>query len=152
MNNVRATVLIIDDEPLVLEMFAYVLRESGFRVKAALSAEEGLSILGSSQVDALISDIYLAALDGFDVAKVAREQQPDLPILLVTGRPDRCDELRARSEGYGYLSKPMDLSSFVSEAQALLPHVDFRQRVRLRRAIKRKLPERANALRRTVTA
>ena len=112
-NQRKSNVLLIDDEPLVLEMFAYTLRAAGFRVKTAVSAEEGLHIFQRCKIDILVSDIRLGEFDGFDVACAARRQNHTLPVVLITGFPSEEEQARAERWNFGYLSKPMILGDLV---------------------------------------
>jgi DNA-binding response OmpR family regulator len=124
MKTKKPTVLLIDDEPLVLEMFAYVLRESGLRVKTALSPEEGLEILAYAKIDALISDVFLEPINGFDVARIARRELPALPVVLITGRPSPEDQRRATQNEMMYLSKPLDVRALVAHVLHSVSGVD----------------------------
>jgi CheY-like chemotaxis protein len=82
------TVLVVEDDPEVLVFFEIGLEWQGFQVVSASSAGEALNILGSGfpRVAALVCDIRLGdGLDGWEIARCAREITPDLPIVYVTG-------------------------------------------------------------------
>ncbi|MCB0323621.1 MAG: response regulator [Bdellovibrionales bacterium] len=115
------TLLLIDDEPLVLEMFAYVLRAVGYRVKTAISAEEGLELLCRSRIDGLISDVCLDGLDGFGIAAIAQRHHPVLPVMLISGSSTQQIEIEAAKRGYTFVHKPIPLDHFVDTAMRLFP-------------------------------
>jgi CheY-like chemotaxis protein len=103
----RGKVLLVDDEPLVLEMFESVLRRDGFDVVTATNSPEARECLRKYNFDLLLCDVWLEELDGFAVAEIARERMPQIGVILVTGRPSQKDQEFAESKGYAYLSKPV---------------------------------------------
>lgn len=86
--DLRASVLLVEDEVLVLDLIAETLIESGFDVRTAASLGEATGVL-DAQVDAIqavITDINLGAgKRGWDVARQARELNPEIPIIYMTG-------------------------------------------------------------------
>jgi CheY-like chemotaxis protein len=82
------TILVVEDEPTVLMFLEEALAESGYTVVSARSGGEALNILGDglSDFSALVADIRIGdGLDGWEIARCAREIIPDLPIVYVTG-------------------------------------------------------------------
>ena len=86
-SNGAATVLVVEDEPLILDMISGELTEQGFAVLEAETGEAALSIIESGQrVDVLFTDIRLPGeLDGWRLAATAREAKPELPVIYATG-------------------------------------------------------------------
>ncbi len=83
----RLSVLVVEDEPLILDIVADELNEAGFQVLQATTGEEAVAILeGVSSVDLLLTDIRLPGrLDGWGVAEHARQRFQTLPVIYVTG-------------------------------------------------------------------
>ena len=82
------TILVVEDEPTVLMFLEEALAESGYTVVSARSGGEALNILGDglSDFSVLVADIRIGdGLDGWEIARCAREIIPDLPIVYVTG-------------------------------------------------------------------
>lgn len=104
-NNAR--ILLVDDEPLVLDMFEAVLRAEGFDVVTALTSDEACRYLLRESFDVLLCDIWLDSMDGFAVARFAKQRLENIGVVLVTGRPNKKDEQISDSLGYNYLSKPV---------------------------------------------
>ncbi len=102
----RASILLVDDEPLVLEMFESVLSEEGYDVTIASSAKQAVDILDKRSFEVLISDVLLDDLDGFEIQAHAKRKYPDIGVVLITGAPNPVDEQRAFIFGINYLSKP----------------------------------------------
>jgi CheY-like chemotaxis protein len=83
----RTSVLIVEDEPMILDIVADELSDAGFHVLQATTGEEAVAILeGTEAVDLLLTDIRLPGkLDGWCVAERARERFATLPVIYVTG-------------------------------------------------------------------
>lgn len=82
------TILVVEDEPTVLMFLEEALAEGGYTVVSARSGGEALNILGDglSDFSVLVADIRIGdGLDGWEIARCAREIIPDLPIVYVTG-------------------------------------------------------------------
>jgi CheY-like chemotaxis protein len=81
-------VLVVEDEPLLLYMLADTLEEAGFSVSAVSSGDDALACLETAdQNQALVTDINLGRrqLTGWDIARRAREHDPRMPVVYVTG-------------------------------------------------------------------
>jgi len=82
----RATILLVDDEELVREGTAEMLRDIGYQILTAASGGEALSLLrGDNGIDLIISDYLMPGMNGVDLIQRARSIAPDVPALLITG-------------------------------------------------------------------
>ena len=84
----RRTILVVEDEVLLLQLLSEELEEFGYRVVPTMRGDEALSELRAApdSVDLLITDIRLpGTLDGWAIAEEARRIKPDLPVIYVTG-------------------------------------------------------------------
>jgi len=89
------TVLLIEDEPSVLETVARVLTHLGHTVVRATGGREGLACLeGGEDVDLVLTDLMMPDMTGRDVARAVKERRPDLPVGLMTGTPETLAEDR----------------------------------------------------------
>ena len=80
------TVLVVDDEPIVLQVLTSALREAGMNVRSAPNGLAAASILADGLVpQVLITDLSMPGMDGFDLADLARKLLPDLPVIFTTG-------------------------------------------------------------------
>ena len=89
----KSNVLAVDDDPLLLELLVVYLKDLGYEVIAESSPIIGLRRIKHAKVDVLVTDIHMPELDGLELARQAREAQPDLPIVFVSGyfaSSDRC--------------------------------------------------------------
>jgi len=108
-------VLVVDDEPELRRLFRRNLVRAGHSVVEARSGREALALARHLAFDVVISDVRMPDLDGLDLLEVLQREQPQLPVVLVSGSPD----LERASAAYGaldYLVKPVsfqDLRSIV---------------------------------------
>jgi CheY-like chemotaxis protein len=80
------TILVVEDEPDVLEVTSYILEDEGFTVLRAAQAREALGMLRAHAVDLLLTDVVMpGGMNGFDLARTARAAQPTLPVICMTG-------------------------------------------------------------------
>lgn len=108
MQQKESTVLLIEDDPLVLKLLATQLRMSGYKIVTAQTAREGLASVDESTT-AVCLDLGLADLPGLDVLKHLRESFPSLPVIVVTASDRAADAVSSIQAGaYDYLVKPVE--------------------------------------------
>ena len=116
-----AKVLLIDDEPNVLNYLRRVTEKQGHSVVTASCSSEALAAMADASVDIIVSDVYLSNnYDGGSWLEAVKEKAGGRPFVFITGYPDQ--ELVAASEKLGataLLSKPFELS-FLKELLAKL--------------------------------
>ena len=78
-------VLLVEDNEHVREFADHLLGELGYRVVSAASGEEALDLLGREEVDVLFTDVVMPGLSGLELARLARQSDPSLPVLLASG-------------------------------------------------------------------
>src|SRR4051812_40827439 len=81
----KKTVLCIDDDTAGLTLRKMMLESEGYEVLIAGSGEDGLALLQTHHVDAIVLDYQMPTMNGADVARLIRESRPDLPIVLLSG-------------------------------------------------------------------
>lgn len=86
MNSARKTILVVDDDPGVLDYASNVLEECGYRVLTAADAGTALVLLRNpDNIDVLFTDIVMPGVDGVELARRAREDSPGLKVLFTSG-------------------------------------------------------------------
>ena len=85
-------VLVVEDEPTLLETLQYNLARQGYEVYTATDGLAALDIARRERPDAIVLDIMLPGLDGFEVCRVLRREM-SVPILMLTARADEVDKL-----------------------------------------------------------
>jgi DNA-binding NtrC family response regulator len=104
------TILIIDDEKSLLDLLTVVFKKEGYAVKSALSASGGFEILAKEEVDLVVTDIKMPGADGMDILRYVRENQPDLPVILITAYGSIAQAVEALKAGaLDYVVKPFDV-------------------------------------------
>lgn len=116
-------VLIVEDEPPLVELLKYNLESDGFRTAVAGDGEEALLMVEEEIPDIMILDWMLPELSGIEVCRRIRAQQHthDLPIVMLTARGEETDRLRGFETGADdYVIKPFSPSELVARVRAVM--------------------------------
>jgi two-component system OmpR family response regulator len=117
----EATILVVDDEPNILELLSAALRLSGFTVHAADCGAEALATVRRVRPDIVILDVMLPDTDGFSLARSLRTVQDRLPVLFLTARDAVADRIAGLTAGGDdYVTKPFSLEEVVLRLRAIL--------------------------------
>jgi DNA-binding response OmpR family regulator len=115
-----ARVLVVDDEPNLLHSVAYSLRKEGYEVITAADGEEALAKARRESWDALVLDIMLPKIDGFEVCRRLRAEST-IPILMLTAKDSEIDRVVGLEIGADdYLTKPFSMRELVARVRAML--------------------------------
>ena len=114
-------ILIIEDEKLLADSIADLLRAKGFQVEAAYDGETGTQYALLGVYDVLILDVMMPGMDGYQVARQVRAKHCATPILMLTARADIEDRIDGLNAGADYyLTKPFDTRELFACINALL--------------------------------
>jgi DNA-binding response OmpR family regulator len=115
-----ATVLVVDDEPILRETIKFNLQRDGFAVLLASDGEEALEIARHEAPDLIVLDIMLPKIDGLQVLRILREEST-VPILLLSARGEEIDRVLGLELGADdYLSKPFAMRELVARVRAMM--------------------------------
>src|SRR5437763_9954626 len=113
-------VLVVEDEPRLLRNLAKALREEGYAVDTAEAGDDGLYKAETYNYDALVLDVMLPRLDGWEILERLRKQKRT-PVLMLTARDATKDRVRGLDTGADdYLVKPFDLTELLARLRALI--------------------------------
>ena len=113
-------VLVVEDEPDLLASLVKALREDGYAVDGAADGEDGLYKAESYDYDAVVLDIMLPGIDGWELLRRLRKQKKT-PVLMLTARDAVRDRVRGLDTGADdYLIKPFDLDELLARLRALI--------------------------------
>ena len=113
-------ILVVEDEPRLLRNLAKALREEGYAVDTADAGDEGLYKAESCNYDAVVLDVMLPRLDGWEVLERLRRRK-QTPVLMLTARDAHADRVRGLDTGADdYLVKPFDLPELLARIRALI--------------------------------
>lgn len=118
----RLRVLVVDDAPDVTEMIATLIRFAGYEVTTALSATEAFNAARGDHYDAVVSDIGMPGMNGYQLAEALRAlpEYARTPLVAVTGFTMYDDRERARLSGFDdFLSKPINPSDLLDVLKRL---------------------------------
>ncbi|MFN2183642.1 MAG: response regulator [Anaerolineae bacterium] len=119
----QPTVLVVEDEPVILEIITSLLQEEQYKVLQAPNGQAALALLEDDRPDLIISDIRMPGMDGFELCERVRTN-PDfvqLPFIFLTGRDERADMRRGMGLGADdYLTKPFDPDDLLTAVRVRL--------------------------------
>ena len=104
----RFVVAVVDDDHRTLESLADLLEAEGYDVRLYSSATMVWTRGGLSEIDCLISDIGMPDMNGFELRRLALSERPELPVILITGRPELRAQYASIIERDRYFEKPFD--------------------------------------------
>lgn len=115
-----AKILVVDDEPPIVEMLVYNLRRAGYSPLIARDGEEALAAARREQPDLIVLDLMLPKLDGFEVCRRLRRER-DVPIIMLTARGEEVDRVVGLELGADdYVVKPFSVRELLARIQNVL--------------------------------
>jgi DNA-binding response OmpR family regulator len=116
-------VLVIEDDPTLLETLEYNLRRQEYEVHTATDGVAGLEMAREVAPDLIVLDIMLPGLDGFEVCRIVR-QEMNVPILMLTARSEEIDKVVGLEVGGDdYMTKPFSMRELLARVKAQLRRV-----------------------------
>ncbi|WP_067858738.1 response regulator transcription factor [Nocardia shimofusensis] len=117
----EARVLVVDDEPMIVELLSVSLRFQGFAVETAVDGAQALDRARAFRPDALIVDVMMPGIDGFGLLPRLRADGIDAPVLFLTARDDVQDKVAGLTLGADdYITKPFSLEEVVARLRVVL--------------------------------
>jgi DNA-binding response OmpR family regulator len=108
-------ILIADDDPDLTEVISGGLSEAGYAVLTAANGYEAISILADNWVALLITDITMAGIDGFELARQAKVMRPTIKVIYLGGAPEKSAAVHGP-----VFQKPMRIADLLAEVQRQL--------------------------------
>lgn len=115
------TILIVEDEETLNELFTTVLTNQGYQIEKAYHGREALEIFANRKIDLVITDIMMPEMNGLTLVRSLRSFNKELPILIISAKntmPDKQEGFRAGTDDY--MTKPIDVNEMVWRVEALL--------------------------------
>ncbi|MDO5700436.1 MAG: response regulator transcription factor [Bowdeniella nasicola] len=117
----KPRLLVVDDEPNILDLLAASLKFAGFDVSSAADGNSALHAAKTQTFDLIVLDVMLPDMDGFTVMRRLRSARIDVPVVFLTARDDVADKLTGLTEGGDdYVTKPFSLEEVVARINAVL--------------------------------
>ncbi|MFI5929509.1 response regulator transcription factor [Micromonospora sp. NPDC051543] len=117
----EARLLVVEDDPNILELLSASLRFAGFDVATATSGSAALNAAKDHRPDLVVLDVMLPDLDGFEVIRMLREGGTRTPVVFLTARDATDDKIRGLTlGGDDYVTKPFSLEELTARIRAVL--------------------------------
>jgi len=114
-------ILVVDDEPNIVDVVTMALRFQGFTVDSAANGAEALSNVSAFRPHLIVLDVMLPDMEGFDVAQRLGAQRARVPIIFLTARDATDDKIRGLTlGGDDYVTKPFSLEELVARIRSIL--------------------------------
>jgi len=113
--------LVVDDEPLIRQLVSTVLRRRGWTVVEAADGSVALSVVGAGPVDLLVTDYEMPFVSGVRLAEQLRELHNELPVLMVSGRPEAARKMRSlNGPRTAFVRKPFPVEELVASIGSIV--------------------------------
>ncbi len=104
------SVLLVDDDEGIRRDYGRALTKLGFKIETAVDGKNGIEMLGGNIFDVIVCDLMMPRMDGLEFLRSVREQDLDIPVVLITGQPALDTAVKAVEYGaFRYLTKPVAL-------------------------------------------
>lgn len=115
------SILIVDDDPTLLRLLGIVLREEGYSVLSADSAEKALAMIAVTRPDLVVTDLQMGQMNGLDLFNAVHKNHPMLPIIILTAYGTIPDAVEATKRGvFTFLTKPYEVPDLLTEIRKAL--------------------------------
>lgn len=117
----EAHIVLADDDPELLRLLSIRLSGRGYRVSPVESGEKALSLVARERPDLVITDLRMGGMDGMALFEAIRNQDPALPVIILTAHATVPDAVEAVHRGvFGYLTKPYDSKTLLAQVERAL--------------------------------
>jgi len=114
-------ILLVDDDPDLLQLISLRLTSAGYRVRTADSGETALAALAVARPAAVITDLKMPGIDGMQLFQAIHRQHPALPVIILTAHGTIPDAVTATQRGvFGFLTKPFDSQELLQKVAAAI--------------------------------
>jgi two-component system alkaline phosphatase synthesis response regulator PhoP len=125
---VARTILVVDDETVLVETIAYNLEQAGYQVMTAVDGSSALDIARHERLDLIVLDVMLPEMDGFEVCRLLRREKntETTPIMMLTAKGDEIDKVVGLEVGADdYVTKPFGRRELLARVRALLRRAEY---------------------------
>lgn len=123
----KKRILVVDDEPSIVELVSYNLKKEGYDVIKAYDAEKALEMINESDIDLFIIDVMLPGMDGFELVRTLRsgDKNRDKPVIFLTAKGEEFDRVLGLELGADdYITKPFSVRELLARIKAIFRRTD----------------------------
>ena len=116
-------ILVVEDDPIIMNLIVILLEREGYTVAQATSAEEGISLALAGPPDLILMDVALPGLDGLEATRILKDGEATrgVPVIALTAQARKEDEERALRAGCdGFIPKPLSTRAFLERVSGFL--------------------------------
>ena len=125
INNERKVILAVDDEESIIDLLKVNIEKEGYVFISANNGEEGLKLATENHPDLILLDVMLPKMDGLTVCKKIRQQDSNVPIIMLSARGEEIDKIVGLEIGADdYMTKPFSTRELVARIKANLRKID----------------------------
>jgi DNA-binding response OmpR family regulator len=115
------TILVVEDDPRILKALHRLFSSEGYEIQSATNGKQGLEMVGSSAVEAVVLDLLLPGLSGRDVCRTIKQSSPDMPVVILSAISDVADKVLLLELGADdYVTKPFSPRELLARVQAAI--------------------------------
>lgn len=119
MSNKR--ILVVEDDKDIQELVEEILKAEGYVVLTAANGLEGYELFKTNQVDLIILDVMMPKMDGYQMAKLVRQRDEKVPIIMLTALEGEYDEIKGFEIGVDdYITKPFSFNILIKRVKAII--------------------------------
>lgn len=119
-----STILIVDDEKAIVDILKFNLEKTGFMTLAAYDGYEGLRLAREKDPDLILLDVMLPRIDGFEVCRTIRGEGRNVPIIMITAREEETDKVFGLELGADdYITKPFSIRELLARVKTNMRRV-----------------------------
>jgi len=118
--NTLETILVVEDQPIVLEAVCSILERAGFRVLSAANSAAAMRVEGDTRgtIHLLLSDVIMPGMSGPDMARLLEKKRPDMRVMLMSGYQE--DEMLSFTRGWRFMEKPFLSAQLIQRVNEVL--------------------------------
>ncbi|HIK33429.1 MAG TPA: response regulator [Oscillatoriales cyanobacterium M59_W2019_021] len=116
------TILIVEDTPSERELMSHYLRESGYSVISAIGAQEALNLATEKQPDAIVTDVVMPGMSGFELCRKLKQtpETQKIPIVICSSKNQEIDRLWGMKQGAdAYITKPFTREQLIRAVKSV---------------------------------
>lgn len=125
-------ILVVEDDEALLKLYQTVLQKEGYSVLTARNGQDAWEVMDLEHIDLVITDVMMPVMDGYEFVRTLREQNPTIPVLMITAK----DDFASKSMGFSlgtddYMTKPVDVGEMILRVRALLRRANIASQKKL---------------------
>ncbi len=132
LKNKRFRILLVDDDPLIIDTFEEILKQAGYRIETAQNGEEAISRIHETAFDLVLTDLKMDGADGIEVLKAAKSADPETSVVIFTGKKELEPAIEAIRNGVDdYLVKNGRMDEVLFRVAQSLEKREIKRKIRL---------------------